>query len=203
MNFRLTQNAGNITSPGTITFQEGRYTDLVNMQTVSRRSYFRGFSLSFKQTMAAKGTINDEQEVTGKEAVSILAFVRRHRRKPRKPSENSLARSRLEQRATRIQRQDVHLNMPSGSLSPILRTIRTSFDTTKTPTVETASSQKINQQRLRVTSSCYKHHTDTYVHPVCNLSTALRSPSSYKLHLCASRRVFFSRTDFLSVKSLT
>jgi hypothetical protein len=55
---------------------------------------------------------------------------------------------------------------------------------------------------LTLTSSCYNHHADIHPHPVCNLSTAGISPTSYKLNLCARRR-FFSRTDFLPVKSLT
>ena len=112
-------------------------------------------------------------------------------------------RSRFEQRTTRIQDKTMCTCKADWLAFTIPENHRISFDNVQTPTVETASSQKINQQRLRVASSCYNHHADTHPHPVCNLSTAGISPTWYKLHLCARRRVFFSRTDFLSVRSLT
>ena len=111
-------------------------------------------------------------------------------------------RSRFEHRTTRIQ-DKTHTCKADWLAFTIPVKHRISFDIVQTPTVETASSQKINQHRLRVTSSCYNHYADTHPHPVCNLSTAGISPTWYKLHLCARRRFFFSRTDFLSVRSLT
>jgi hypothetical protein len=112
------------------------------------------------------------------------------------------SRSGFEQRTTRIQ-DKICKCKANWLVFTFPKNHRISFDIVQIPTVETASSQKINQQRLRVTSSCYNHHADIHKHPVCYLSTAGISPTWYKLHLCARRRVFFSRTDFLSVKSLT